>query len=361
MTKRYTRYDPQFPFTLSLQMANKALEIPSITLRNGVELPAISLGTAHVILEENTKDNFRGFKPERTYRQIQLALENGIRAFDCGRIYRANRHVGLVLAEWFRTGKIEREDVFLTTKVFHGSAEPVATRSSHMFNMEDLTPDQVTEEVQKEVEEALDDLGVGQIDLLLLHWPSSGKGGTLGGKSDENESEQERKMKARQRRLAAWRVLEDMYKRGWARAIGVSNFSEYHLNDLHMDGASIMPMVNQIEASLSVMYLDIVEYCTTHGIVCQAFSPLKRGYLLPESNDRMAEIAQKYKKSEAQIALRFLFDNKFAITVLSTNETRMIDNHNIFDFQLTEMEIQLLYDLPTATGNWGLPTPYELD
>ena len=110
----------------------KVIPVPTIRLRNGIELPALSLGTAHVILDENTTDDFRGFLPERTYRQIQLALENGIRSFDCVRIYRCNRHLGLVLGEWFRTGHLVRDDVFLTTKVYHGNAEPVSTRSSHM-------------------------------------------------------------------------------------------------------------------------------------------------------------------------------------------------------------------------------------
>jgi diketogulonate reductase-like aldo/keto reductase len=296
---------------------------------------------------------FMGFLPERCYRQVQLALESGIRSFEMGRIYRSHRPVGHVLGEWFRTGQLQRSDVFLITKVFHGNAERVATQNSHMYNLEDLTPDQVTEQVTSEIEEALLELGVGSIDLLLLHWPASalgnGNGNGNGGDATAN----------RQRRLAAWKVLERFYQKGWVRAIGVSNFSEHHLEQLREDGTTITPMVNQIEASLSVQYPQIRDYCQQHQIVCQAFSPLKRGKL--EESHLVDSIAEKYSKTSAQVALRYLVQMGYAVLFLSTNAERMVSNHEIFDFELNQPEMDELNTLPREDGTWGLPTPYELE
>jgi diketogulonate reductase-like aldo/keto reductase len=338
------------------------LSVPTLTLHNGIELPVLSLGTSHVVLVENEEQDlprFMGFVPEKVYRQIQLALELGIRSFDSGRIYRSHKAIGHVLGEWFRMGFLERSDVFLISKVFHGQAERVGTRNSHMYNMEDLTPEQVTQQVTTEVEEALVDLGVGYMDLMLLHWPASAN---VGGseENDDVEATTTASLVNRQRRIAAWKVLEEMYQKGWLRAIGVSNFSELHLEQLREDGATIVPMVNQIEASLSVQYPKIFDYCQQHNILCQAFSPLKRGQLINDDNDIVEGISTKYAKTAAQIALRYLIQMGYAVTFLSTNAKRMASNHEVFDFELTDQEMEALSTLPRPDGNWGLPTPYDL-
>ena len=348
--------------------------LPTIELRNGVQLPVLSLGTAHRVRNGGDDHNkrFNGFLPERTYRQVQLALECGVRSFDTARLYRNHKQIGHVFGEWFRTGKIQREDVFISTKVFHGNAEHVATQRSHMHNMDQLTPDEVTEHVKREVEDALDDLGIGYIDLLLLHWPScaaasNGRScGSNGPHGTNKETDEERKTACRLRRLAAWNVLEEFYEKGWVRAIGVSNFSEHHLNDLlYMDcGVKIIPMVNQIEANLGVMYPDIFRYCKEHRIVCQAFSPFKRGQdlkLLLHEDITIQATVQKYRKSVQQITLRMLQQYGYAITFLSTNPQRMVSNHEIFDFELTESEFDFISNIPTVDGSCGLRSPYDLD
>jgi diketogulonate reductase-like aldo/keto reductase len=344
------------------------LQVPTISLRNGVQLPVLSLGTAHVILDPPTATTdgdelppnpFLGFLPERNYRQVQLALEQGIRSIDSGRIYRSHRPIGHVLGEWFRMGQLERQDLFLTTKVFHGNAERVGTHNSHLWNLEKLVPDEITEKVTTEVEEALIDLGVGYIDLLLLHWPASALGKSVDMGETEAKNKEDQSTANRQRRLAAWKVLEEFYDKGWLRAIGVSNFSEHHLEQLKEDGARILPMVNQIEASLSVEYPKIVEYCREHDILVQAFSPLKRGQQLDVAVVSM--MAEKYDKSPAQISLRYLYQKGYAMTFLSTNAERMASNHDIFDFEVSDDDMEHLSTLPREDGNWGLPTPYDLE
>ena len=332
----------------------------AVPLANGVEMPVLSLGTAHVVTQPNNKDpkipaNFMGFRPDQVGRQMQLALESGIRSFESARIYRSHRIMGQVLGEWFRTGQLQRHEVFLTTKVFHGSAVQVATKNSHMWQMDDLTPEEVTTRVEEEIEEALADLQVGHIDLLLLHWPAASRRPDSGDNSKEADEN-------RKRRLAAWKVLENYYEKGWLRAIGVSNFSEHHLKQLKEDGATITPMVNQIESSFYVQYSNIFNYCKQEGIVCQAFSPFRRGTMLEPTSEKLLEdIARRYSKNVGQMALRYLIQSGYVVVFGSTSAGRMYGNQNIFDFRLTEEDMATLRKLSRPDGNWGLMTPYEID
>ena len=230
----------------------------------------------------------------------------------------------------------------------------MASKNSHLHNLEELTAEQTATKVEEEIEEALVDLGVGRIDLLLMHWPSRS---SQGGDSATSNF-------ARERRIAAWKVLEKFHEKGWARAIGVSNFSEVHLQQLLDDGACVQPMVNQIEASLAVKYPRIEEYCKKKGIQLMAFSPFKLGMIFQESEteDLVGEIAKQHNKSYAQIALRFLIQKGYAVTYLSNNPERMTSNHDIFSFELTQDEMLTLSTLPKEVGNnWGLPTPYDLN
>jgi diketogulonate reductase-like aldo/keto reductase len=122
-------------------------------------------------------------------------------------------------------------------------------------------------------------------------------------------------------------------------------------------------MVNQIEASLSVQYPRILEYCRSHGIICQAFSPLKCGMFLEADHGAqvLKDLATKYSHTEAQIALRYLVQTGYAIVFLSTSVERMVPNHDIFDFVLTEDEMTVLSGFARPDGNLGLATPYDLE
>jgi diketogulonate reductase-like aldo/keto reductase len=326
---------------------------PTVRLHNGVEMPLFSLGTAHLITSSDPDPaapvGFIGMLPERAYRQMELALQVGIRAFDTAHIYRSQRVVGHVLGEWWRTGQLKsRNDVWLTTKIFHPDAKPACFVSAHMPDLPSLTPDQVTAETRRFFEKALDELGgIGYIDLMLLHWP----GGAGQGSPELN----------RQQRFAAWKVLEEMYRRGWCRAIGVSNFSVEHLKQLQQDGASIVPMVNQIEGSVITQYKDIREYCKENGIVPQAYSPF-RGMSSSSStiSNTTTALVTKYNKESGQILLRYLFQHGYAIVYLSRSKQRMTSNMAIFDFELRADEMNALDQLNRNEGSWGLPAPHEI-
>jgi diketogulonate reductase-like aldo/keto reductase len=329
------------------------LDIPTVTLSNGVEMPLLHLGTAQLntVAGKDPKlpPSFVGMIPERGYRQIELALQKGIRAFDTALIYRSSRQIGAVLGEWWRAAKLQdRSEVWLSTKVFHPNATETTFGLTHLPDMHEKTPEQITVETRRHFEQALMDLGVGYVDLMLLHWPASAA-------KEEGNSQDNR-----QRRLAAWRVLEDLYEnKGWARAIGVSNFSPQHLNQLQQDGARIVPMVNQFEASITLQYPDLVQYCKDRGIIPQAYSPLGRG--LAELPLQVAEMAEKHGKDVGQIAFRYLYQLGYAIISLSNSPQRMVSNSEIFDFELSDADMRLLNSLNRPDGGWGLPSPYEIE
>lgn len=315
-------------------------------------MPLLQLGTAHLVtqagVDPTLPPHFVGMLPERTYRQLELALQQGLRALDTALIYGSHGPIGAVLGEWWRTHPLQtRTDIWITTKVFHPNATQVTFGLSHMPTMEQMTPEQVTVLTREHVETSLLQLGVGYVDLLLLHWPS----GLHEGSVAEN----------RQRRIAAWKVLEDLYmNKGWARAIGVSNFSPRHLEQLKEDGALIVPMINQIEASVTLQYTDIVEYCLINGIVPQAYSPFGRG-LTELPTRQLQEIADKYgKQNIGQVAIKYLLQLGYAVTYLSNSADRILSNTDVFDFELNEQEMQLLKRLHRPDGGWGLPKPHDL-
>jgi diketogulonate reductase-like aldo/keto reductase len=180
---------------------------------------------------------------------------------------------------------------------------------------------------------------------MLLHWPATFRSQDPGNAA---------------RRIAAWKVLESFYKRGWTRAIGVSNFGVAHIQQLMQDGAEIPPMVNQIEASVFLQFGDIVEYCHAHGIVLQAYSPLGRGLVDITKDAVVVAIAKKHNRNEGQIAMRYLVQLGYAVTFLSSSAERLVSNQDIFAFELDEQDMKELSALNRPDGSWGLPSPDEM-
>mmetsp|Transcript_17710 Transcript_17710/g.22933 ORF Transcript_17710/g.22933 Transcript_17710/m.22933 type:complete len:350 (+) Transcript_17710:39-1088(+) len=332
------------------ETAVKKVHHRTIKLHNGVEMPTMSLGTAHVVLpskpDPDAPQGFSGFQPERTYRQMELALQSGLRTFDTALNYRTETMVGRVLGEWWTSGKLlARSDVWITSKIYNCRRNDVVFKLTRLLEPASKTPQQIAEESEIFFEQSLMNLGVGYIDLMLLHWPSQ---------PGEGAPELNRQL-----RLAAWRVLETMYKRGWCRAIGVSNYSVTHLEQLVEDGATIVPMVNQIEASVEVQHLEIREYCKKKGIVPQAFSVM-RG--LDKTPDVLIELGTKYNKDIGQIAYRYLIQHGYSVVFLTNSESRMVSNTQVFDFELTQDEMTLIDSLnDTENGGWGLPKPNDCD
>ncbi|KAL3929221.1 MAG: hypothetical protein SGARI_004814 [Bacillariaceae sp.] len=322
-----------------------------------MEMPQLALGTAPLkTAEEDTSsfcptNSFAGFLPEQAVRSVAIALSSNMRHIDTALIYRSHTSVRHVLLQKLASGELERSDVFVTSKVFHpNTGGQFGTEELHCMPIDqgEMTHDQVYNKVYEQFQQTLIELGVGYVDLMLLHWP-----GRIRDK-DENGN--------RMRRKAAWKALQDCYHKGWARSIGVSNFSEHHLQQLEADGGcQVRPMVNQFEASVFLQQSSILSYCQEHNIVSVAYSPLGRGVNRVTSNNVVLKIAEQHGKNAGQVALKYLLQKGYGgIVFLTSSKERMVTNTQLYDFTLTEDEVQALDQLSRPDGSWGLDSPYNI-
>ena len=252
------------------------------TLNNGVKMPWFGLGVFKV--EEG---------PELV-NAVKMAIKHGYRSIDTAAIYENEEGVGQGIKE----SGIAREDLFVTSKVWNADLGYESTLAAYQTS--------------------LDKLGLEYLDLYLIHWPVAGK------------------------YKEAWRALETLYKEGRVRAIGVSNFQVHHLEDLLKD-AEIKPMVNQVEYHPRLTQNEVQAFCRENGIQMEAWSPLMQGQLL--DNEALVDIAAKYNKSVAQIILRWDLQNGVVTIPKSTKEHRIIENSQVFDFELTQEDMQQINEL----------------
>jgi len=250
-------------------------------LSNGVQMPWFGLGV------------FKMKDDGETEAAVLAALEAGYRSIDTAAAYRNEVGVG----NGIRKSGVAREDIFLTTKVWNA--------------------DQGYETSLAAFDNSLKLLGFDYVDLLLVHWPVKGK------------------------YRDTWRALEKIYKDGKARAIGVSNFQVHHLEDLFED-CEIKPMVNQVEYHPLLQQPDVRPFCRNHGIQLEAWSPLMQGNL---DNSVLTEIGAKYGKSAAQVILRWDIQNEVVTIPKTVTPSRMKENADIFDFELSTEDMALIAGL----------------
>lgn len=251
-------------------------------LHNGVEMPWFGLGVFKVQEGSEVIDS------------VKAAIKNGYISIDTAAVYKNEEGVGQAIKE----SEVPREELFITTKVWNA--------------------DQGYESTLKAFETSMEKLGLDYLDLYLIHWPVKGK------------------------YVETWKALEKLYKDGRVRAIGVSNFHVHHLKDI-LDIAEIKPMVNQVEYHPHLTQKELHEFCKKEGIQLEAWSPLKQGELLREPT--IVEIAEKHQKSSAQIILRWDLQNEVVTIPKSIKEHRIIENADIFDFELTTEEMETINGL----------------
>ncbi|MFJ7306495.1 aldo/keto reductase [Peribacillus frigoritolerans] len=250
------------------------------TLHNGVEMPWFGLGVFKV--EEG---------PELV-NAVKVAIKHGYRSIDTAAIYENEEGVGQGIREGLKEAGISREDLFVTSKVWNADLGYESTIAAY--------------------EKSLKKLGLEYLDLYLIHWPVEGK------------------------YKEAWRALETLYKEGKVKAIGVSNFQIHHLKEL-MEDAEVKPMVNQVECHPRLTQKEVQAFCKEQGIQLEAWSPLMQGELL--DNEVLQAIATKHGKSVAQVILRWDLQNGIVTIPKSTKEHRIVENSTVFDFELTEEEM----------------------
>lgn len=246
-------------------------------LNNGVKIPALGLGV------------FQTESGEETENAVKWAIEAGYRHIDTAKIYGNEVSVGRAI----KNSKINRSKLFVTTKLWN----------------EDIRKGRVREAF----EQSLKDLQLDYLDMYLIHWPVQGF-------------------------QKAWQVMEELYKSGRVRVIGVSNFQEHHLAEL-LQVCDIVPAVNQIECHPRLTQEPLRGYLKEKTIATQAWSPLggTGGNLMQEQ--LILSLAEQYKKTPAQIILRWDLQNGMITIPKSTHKKRIESNFDIFDFALTAQDM----------------------
>ena len=261
-----------------------------VTLANGVEMPWLGLGVFQIDDQKEAE------------RVVRAAIENGYRHIDTAALYGNEEAVGTAI----RSCGLKREEIFVTSKVWNT----------------DMREDRVADAF----EESMDRLGLDYVDLYLLHWPIEGK------------------------IVESWAALERFHKEGRAKAIGVSNFLEKHLEEL-LGGARTIPAVNQIEYHPYLQSSALKRYCEEKQIRLAAWSPFMHGGDI--LNDPvLAEIGKSRGKTAAQVIIRWILQTGVVTIPKTVREKRMVENSDVFDFSLSEVEMMRIGELDRGE-RWG--------
>lgn len=248
-------------------------------LNNGVEIPYLGLGV------------YKAKPGEETQNAVTYALEVGYRHIDTASLYGNERDVGIAV----RNSSIPREEIFVTTKLWN---------DDHGY-----------EKTLKACDESLGKLDLGYIDLYLVHWPVEGI---------RNET---------------WKAMEKLYEEKKCRAIGVSNYTIKHLEEL-LEICNVVPAINQVEFSPYLYQKELLDFCNSHDIRLEAYSPLTRGRKLDDQ--KLVEIAGKYEKTSAQILIRWALQHEVIVIPKSSHKERIIENADVFDFEISQEDMEKL-------------------
>jgi diketogulonate reductase-like aldo/keto reductase len=256
-----------------------------ITLNNGVEIPRFGLGV------------YRLPPGKITQHIVRYALNIGYRHIDTAYIYGNESDVGKAVHE----SGIQREKVFITTKLWN--TENVGYDSALLA-----------------CKESLQRLGLTYVDLYLIHWPVQGISST-----------------------GVWRAMVQILREGKARAIGVSNYTIDDLKEILQD-SDVVPAVNQVEFHPFLYQKDLLTFSEKNGIQIEAYSPLTRGKRL--NHPTLVDIAKKYdNKTPAQILIRWSLQHNLVVIPKSIHEDRILENSQVFDFELAAEDVKILDSL----------------
>ncbi|HTT51212.1 MAG TPA: aldo/keto reductase [Streptosporangiaceae bacterium] len=273
--------------------------VPEIMLNNGQAIPQFGFG---VFLVE----------PGETVAAVAAALEAGYRHIDTAEGYGNEKEVG----DAIRKSGLDRADVFVTSKLANGAHRP--------------------DDARRAFDASLQALGFDYLDLFLIHWP-------LPTRYDGDF-------------VSTWRTLQEFYRDGRARSIGVSNFQAHHLRRLHTE-TEVMPAVNQIELHPYLTQDDLRRFCAEHQIAVEGWSPLGRGRVL--ADPEIVSIASRVGKTPAQVVLRWHIERGDIVFPKSVTPARIRENFAIFDFELSGEDVEAISAL-NRNERFG-PDPDKFD
>ncbi|UCD38346.1 MAG: aldo/keto reductase [Fidelibacterota bacterium] len=248
-------------------------------LNSGIEMPYLGLGV------------YLAASGTEAQQAIQWALEAGYRHIDTAKIYGNERDVGLAI----RQSELSRENIFVTTKLWN---------SDHGYD-----------NTIRAFEDSLHRLGLSYVDLYLIHWPVEGL------------------------RSESWKAMITFLEEGTCRAIGVSNYTIPHLQEL-LSESSVIPAVNQVEFSPFLYQKDLLEFCRAHAIQVEAYSPLTRGAKF--NHPTISSIVEKYGRTPAQVMIRWALQHDLVVIPKSANRRRIQENADVFDFEILPEDMALL-------------------
>ena len=253
--------------------------VPQIPLNNGQSIPQLGFGVFQI-------------EPKDTFEAVSTAFQVGYRHIDTAEMYGNEKEVGEAVAK----SGLDRADVFVTSKLANDAHRP--------------------DDARRAFEASLKALGFDYLDLFLIHWP-------LPAKYDGDF-------------VSTWQTLEEFYREGRARSIGVSNFQPHHLRRLH-EATEITPAVNQIEVHPFLTQDDVRSFCAEHQIAVEGWSPIGQGAVLDDP--AIGSIAERVGKTPAQVVLRWHIQRGDIIFPKSVTPPRIQENFEIFDFELSDGDV----------------------